>query len=274
VRDAASARALPDEHAGTAAIVPDTAVDIARLWDKASLSDSFEEFLRRKSLTPDDALLCLHVRPGGWGKHTPASLAAAIERFAAAREMVPVLLSVAPSLGDRDTLRAVSRCLGCRHAVADDAVLLREIAAVIGGSRAYIGNSLHGYITAAAYGVAGVIVARPGFAKFTGFAEQIGRAADVVRDWDGGLDRLAATLASGSAPRIEPALHRRLDWHWLAIAEVIARPEAGRARRAALLSYLRGTGDLLDALGPLKPAFAAGLRDSAANPGVTDVRRP
>jgi hypothetical protein len=274
VRDAASARALPDEYNGNAAIVLDTAVDISRLWDAASLSDSFGEFLRRKSLTRDDALLCVHIRPGGRGKHAPPSLAAAIERFATARGMIPVLLSVAPSLGDGDTLRAVSRCLASRHVLADDAVLLKAVAAVISGSRAYIGNSLHGYITAAVHGVPGVIVARPGFAKFAGFAEQIGRAADVSRDWDSGLDRLAATLASGARPLIEPALHRRLDWHWQAVADAIARPEVGRARRAALLSHLGRNGHLLDALGPLKTAFAASLRDSGANQSVADARRP
>jgi polysaccharide pyruvyl transferase WcaK-like protein len=275
VRDGASARMLPAEYAGMAAVVPDTAAEIAEVWDAASLSETFRRFLRRKSLTGDDALFCVQVRPGGWGRDTPASLAAGIERFAAALGLVPVLLSIGPSLGDREALRAVSRCLEGRHVVADDdPAALREVAAVIGRSRAYLGNSLHGYITAAAYGVPGAIVARPGFRKFAGFAEQIGRDCDVVRDWDSGLDRLATTLSSGSTPRIEPALRQRLDWHWQRIADAIARPGAGRMRRTSLLCRVSRAGFPHDAFGRLGKAFAIHLKDHGQNRGAPDALRP
>lgn len=271
VRDGASARALPTEYVGTAAIVPDTAADVAGLWDAGLLAQTFARFQQRKWLTDDEQLFCVQVRPGGWGKHTPASLAAQIGRFAAARGLVPLLLSIGPSLGDRETLRALSRCLECRHVLADDCTALREVAAVIARSRAYFGNSLHGYITAAAYGVPGAIVARPGFAKFTGFAEQIGRSADVVRDWEAGLDRLASTLGTGAAPRLGPDLHQRLDWHWQRIAEAIAQPAAGRTRRAALLLQIGRIGLLRDVFGPVGEAFEACLRDGAEQRDAADA---
>src|SRR5581483_1953001 len=58
-RDAATAHALSHAPTTTPAIVPDTAAEVARLWDAGSMSENFGQFLRRHSLAPDDALLCL-----------------------------------------------------------------------------------------------------------------------------------------------------------------------------------------------------------------------
>ena len=165
----------------------------------------------------------MQVRPGGGGRATAAELARLLEDFAAAQGLLPVLLSIGPSLGDGATLRALSAAMAGRHVLLDAPARLCDVAAVLAWARGYVGDSLHGYITACAHGVPGAIVARPAFRKFEGFASEVGRGQDVVRDWDGGFARLGATLAAADRPVLGAEVFARLDAHWNRIAAVIGR---------------------------------------------------
>lgn len=235
VRDNASVRALPVTEASSVVMVPDTVADLAKVWPLTSLSDAFKGFLRRHSLSGDERLFCIQLRPGGSGRDTAASIAERINRFATSHHLLPVLLSIGPSLGDGETLRAVAQSLKCRYLLLDAPKALREIAAVIGHARAYLGNSLHGYVTAVSYGVPGAIVGRPAFRKFAGFASQIGREPDVTPSWDAGLDRLAEILACGLPPTLGQALPVALERHWQTVIRSIATAGRERNGRAALL---------------------------------------
>ncbi|MGE0418833.1 MAG: polysaccharide pyruvyl transferase family protein [Acetobacteraceae bacterium] len=240
VRDRASAGSLSGCIAQPAIIVPDTALDVARIWPREALSEAYRQFILRMSLCGTEATLCVHLRPGGLGHASIPEVAASIDRIARDLDLTPVLLSIGPSLGDADTLQALSDRLTTRHVLANRPTTLREIASVIAHARGYLGNSLHGYVTAAAYGVPGVVVARPGFRKFLGFAEQIGRPEDVVGGWSLGFVRLANGLMNRPQPVLGADIVARLDQHWDRIVASLADPNAGRARRAAFLRHVGG----------------------------------
>ncbi|MEQ1954015.1 polysaccharide pyruvyl transferase family protein [Mesorhizobium yinganensis] len=234
VRDEASLRFLQPDG-GLAILVPDTVADLADVWPAASLATDFDALRQRKGIGADAALLVVHARPGGLGSLSPAALAAMIADFAEPRGLTPLLLSLGPSLGDVEVLRQLSQAMPIRHVLLDNPAGLREMAAAIANARLYVGNSMHGYIAAACYATPGVIVARPAFHKFVGFARQIDATDDVARNWPGAFERAAVRINTRSS--IGSSVASSLDRHWEQVVKVIDDLEPGRARRAA---FLRG----------------------------------
>ena len=221
VRDRASAAHLA--WWGHVSVVPDTAAEVGLLWPAAVLDAALAGLAALHEFMPEEGLLAVQVRPGGWARATADELARMLEGFAAAHGLLPVLLSIGPSLGDGATLRALSAAMAGRHVLLDAPGRLCDVAAVLARARGFVGNSLHGYITSCAHGVPGAIVARPAFRKFEGFAAEIGRGQDVVRDWDAGFARLGAALTAADRPLLGPEVFARLDAHWNRIATVIGR---------------------------------------------------
>lgn len=238
VRDEASRRFLQPDG-GSAVLVPDTVADLASVWPPASLTAAFDALRRRKGIAAEDALFAVQARPGGLGGLSPEALAATIADFARPRGLTPLLLSLGPSLGDVEVLRQLSRAMRIRHILLDDPAGLREMAAAIAGARLYVGNSMHGYVAASCYATPGVIVARPAFHKFSGFACQIDAAGDVARSWPDAFERAAARI--NTAPRISSSVASALDRHWEHVAQAIGDRERGRARRAAFLRRVVAT---------------------------------
>ncbi|WP_442577925.1 polysaccharide pyruvyl transferase family protein [Mesorhizobium sp. ASY16-5R] len=232
VRDEASLRFLQPEG-GSALQVPDTVADLGNVWPATSLTADIRALRQRKDIATDDALFAVQARPGGLGNVSPEALSGMITDFAQPRGLTPLLLSLGPSLGDFEVLRQLSRAMPIRHVLLDDPAGLREMAAAIAGARLYVGNSMHGYVAAACYATPGVIVARPAFHKFVGFAHQIDAAADVARNWPDALER--AALRINTRPNLGSSVASALDRHWEQVVKAIDDPEPGRAKRAAFL---------------------------------------
>ncbi|MEJ8571582.1 polysaccharide pyruvyl transferase family protein [Microbaculum marinum] len=233
VRDAPGMRFLGSGHQTDVGVVPDTILDLARVWPLDSLRPAFEALAARKDIPAEAALMAVHVRTAGLGPLELADLAAMVDAFSAERGLTPVLVAIGPSLGDAAAARAMSDAMSRPHICLDDPSGLREIAAAIAYSRVYVGNSMHGYVTAHCYDRPGVIVARPAFRKFSGLADHLGRPDDVVSDWPDGLARAAETL--GTSVRVPQSVFAALDGHWERVVAAIADPGAGRLRRAEFL---------------------------------------
>lgn len=233
VRDGPSRRFLGSAHRESVSVVPDTIAELARAWPLRSLAPAFEGLVARKGIAADAALMAVHVRTAGLGPTGMGDLAAMLDDFAGTRGLTPVLVAIGPSLEDAQAARALGEAMAQDHVCLDDPLSLREIAAAIAHARVYVGNSMHGYVTATAYGRPGAIVARPSFRKFAGFAEHMGRPDDVVADWQDAFARIAGEL--GAEVGIPVAVSDALDGHWARVAAAIADPSAGRERRAEFL---------------------------------------
>jgi polysaccharide pyruvyl transferase WcaK-like protein len=257
VRDQPSA-----EHLGNASdssIVPDTAVDIAALWPRHSLSLELRSLFERKITEPCSNLLVIHVKERSINTDH-ATIAKNITEFAAAFDLTPILIAIGQCHGDHMTALRLSRHLHAPHILLDDPVGLREIAAVIAHAKLYVGASLHGYITAAAYDVPGVIVAQPALPKFKGFLAHIGRPHDLVGDWSQAFTRAASLLAEPFARRIPEAVIQALDAHWDRVGSVFVKPAHKMADRTRFLrhyiqwgSRTRGMPWIFE---PMSPRFA------------------
>jgi polysaccharide pyruvyl transferase WcaK-like protein len=236
VRDQASLDLLGPQEGLEAGIVPDTAIDLARMWPISTLEAAFKTLIERKAAPLDAKFLAIHVKERSLDLGY-AEIAAAIEQFSGSRGLVPLLVAIGPCHDDHIIARQIARHLRVAHVLLDDPVGLAEIAAAIAHSTLYLGSSLHGYITAAAFDVPGVIVARPALAKYAGFLAHIERPQDMAGDWRLAFELGAARLAGPKRRGIPDTLFLSLDKHWDRIRAAITKPASLMAKRTRFLRH-------------------------------------
>ncbi len=239
VRDRGSAELLSAPTDLPVSIVPDPIADLARLWPRKRLEEPFRWLAARKGFPAEARILALHVRDRSLIGLGAEGLAHLIGGFAAARGLTPLLVAVGAAHDDPRIAGEVARHMPQPPVVLDDPESLLEITAAFAHAACYVGASLHGYVAASAYGVPGVLVARPAYRKFTGFLEHVGREGDLARDWPAAFVIGRERAEEEASPRIPPAVHAALDAHWARIVRGISDPARGHAARrdfpAALL---------------------------------------
>ncbi|MBP0445055.1 polysaccharide pyruvyl transferase family protein [Roseomonas sp. SSH11] len=261
VRDCGTARLLDAEELAIE-VVPDTALDLPKLWPLAGLREVFRNFLARKHLAGDTACLALHVRARSLASIDVGTFARRLDDLARRHQVLPLLLVLGPVLGDLPVLRALSEQLTVPHILLDDAVSLRELAAAIAFSACYLGGSLHGYVTAAAYGTPGALVALPARPKYSGLVEQIGRAEDLAVSWDEGFLHADALLTRRGRTILPGHVGQALDRHWTRVVQAFGDREIGRKPRADFLRAYMREGARLEGAG-----WAVGAHLSGPGPG-------
>jgi polysaccharide pyruvyl transferase WcaK-like protein len=227
VRDATSAGWL---QPGKTHVVPDTALGLSSLWPRASLEPDFRALLARHAPAPGP-YVAIHVKERSLDEPL-GQLAIRLEEFCAATGRTPILIGIGQCHGDHEVATALARDLGGACIDLGLPVGLREIAAAIAFSDAYIGASLHGYVTAVSYGRSGVIVGKPHLPKMQGLLSQIGREADEAVNWSTALEQMRRRI--GTVPPVLPTTAMAaLDRHWEAVIEaltILPLPLAGQSR--------------------------------------------
>lgn len=235
VRDAASLEHLGPTGGAAVAVVPDTAVDVARLWPRDRLAATFARLLERKGFAAEGRFLSLHVKARST-ELAPEAMAARISAFAAAHGLTPVLVPLGPCHHDDVTVRRIGRHVTGPVVVVDDPQSLEEIAAVIANASLHLGSSLHGYITSAAYDVPSLVVARPALPKFSGFLAHTGRPQDLVAGWEEAFAGAPARLAEPvTGPLVPASVHAALDAHWARVLAELAAPRSNMLQQARFL---------------------------------------
>lgn len=253
VRDLESAAAMERWSGRRPLVMPDTALDLPRLWPRQMLHRRFAKIRARLGVPDGGPVVALHVKERSLAGMPVATFAAALSSALETCNAVAVLLAIGRCHGDHAVTQAIHRAAPARTFAFDDAVTLRAIAAVIASADAYLGASLHGHITAAAYGVPSRVVAVPGLHKFAGQASLMGRVGDVVASWEIALNGLSGCLAE---PRqvLPAAVSSKLDAHWEEMARLVsAGPQPGRHQ------------DIFDHSDPDK-ALAAAVRLASGRP--------
>ncbi|GGJ20264.1 polysaccharide pyruvyl transferase family protein [Neoroseomonas lacus] len=275
VRDEGSLRLLDPQGAADIAVVPDPIADLPRLWPKAQLAEDYRRLLARKGVPSETRLLALHLRNRSIAGIDQAALGAALRDFATGQGLTPMLVAVGESHDDPAVAREMAARIGAPLLMLDDPLSLREITAALAHSGLYVGASLHGYIVTAAYGVPGVLVARPRYNKFAGFLAQTGRPQDLATDWSEAL-RVAAQRQPATGEAFVPAAATTaLDRHWDRIVTAFGAPGARAAQRQAFAMAL-----LCGAVAAEGPAWAMApflnrrMRAEARAAGATAAASP
>jgi hypothetical protein len=238
VRDKGSAELLAAPEDIDVHVIPDPIAELARLWPASELEVAFKTFLARNGMDPAAKCLALHFRNRSLAGAGSWAAAAWIAEFADASGLMPVLIGIGQSHHDHILAREIGAHLAIPHVLFDDPSSLKEVAAVIANSLLYIGASLHGYIAAQAYGVPGVLVAKPAYRKFRGFLDHTGETNDLVRDWPEAFARGAEYLSAFRRRAMPESVFRALDAHWGRIAGALGdQPKRSRERRSFLRFY-------------------------------------
>lgn len=171
VRDSFSADKVNKLLDKPAQVIPDTALSVSELWPATSI----ENHLRTKpiviSLTPTDILQ-------RW--HEIEILFDSIKKRADFSGEVIFLPLMAWQGDDKFLRQQIKQRSDLTITIKDRSLSLKDCALTIANSLAYVGNSLHGLITAVSYGVPGVLVEPLGYKannKYLGFMNHFGTAS-------------------------------------------------------------------------------------------------
>jgi hypothetical protein len=237
VRDADSRRFLGKAPGMEVDVAPDTAIELAALWPKDSLAPVFHEMVQRKSARPEARFLGVHLRVRGDDEDEFMRIGSLISAFAQEHSLTPLLIAIGPAARDDVAVRRTAAHLTCDHVLLDDPRSLKEIAAALAFSVAYVGQSLHGAIAAAAYGVPGILVSPLPAWRFRGFLASRGKLEWLAPDWRAAL---AAAAHLPMAAPLPPHMYEALDVHWRRISEHLGTTrQAVDARFAFLQAFMR-----------------------------------
>lgn len=224
LRDAASR-----EFWGAAAvpgidILPDTALDLAALWPVETLRSHAEAAFTRHGMAVPARWLALHVND----RYMDGDLslqARQIEALVRQTEALPVLIAIGPCHGDHSLAAALGVELKIPALILDRPGSLREIAGLIAHAAGYVGSSMHGLITALAYGRPALAIARARMVKFCGLLGHLGMPERLAQSWGAAVQTtpLLDPVPAEGLQAIRQA-RDRIDAHWARLRGLFGAP--------------------------------------------------
>jgi hypothetical protein len=220
VRDEGSLRRLrATGYEGESVVAPDPGYDVTRLWTAAQLDEAWEDVCRRAGQTVATRTVALHASPHRNGE-APAELALAFDAIAERLDAQPLLLALGPVHGDDRLLAEVAEQMARKPLAVLRPDPLVETTACLAHALAYYGASMHGAITAAAFGHPACLVTPAPEPKFDGVSRELGDRLTRWSDWTeavAGAD--PAEMADGALPR---AVSDARDEHCAALRSALS----------------------------------------------------
>lgn len=208
-------------------VVPDTAHDIPGLFSEAALRAAYDEAFHVRNAPRPNRTIAFHLNERYLGEEV-GFIAARIDRICKQAEAEPILLGLGPCHGDDALATELGALLKTRALIVDRPKSLLEAAACIRHASAYYGSSLHGAITACAFGTRALLVAKEGSGggKFSEYFRSQDLDAWHVHDWAAAealsedFIKCEDHIWKAVAPRVGPALDR----HWERLTKSLLDP--------------------------------------------------
>lgn len=232
-------------------VVPDPAVLLPRLLP-AGLLDRRLRYLRAIGAYPVRGP-ALVVQGSRVLLQWIEDLAQAIDALAHEVNVPVALVQTGPTHGDGEFAEALSARLGAEVFAVSD-VGVEDIAAAIAASAGFVGNSLHGNITAFSYGRPHVVMGMNRESKLQGFVRLV-EAEDCLAERPGDVaSAFNAAAALTDRRQVHTRLVRAADRHFDRLADVARQAAARRVRPDA---RPRSIPDLERHVAALRYAFEA-----------------
>lgn len=182
-------------------IIPDTVFDISRMWP-----------LSQFDLNNGKKYISIHVnqRYGGNAKDTASALDDIISITGAELHLIPI----GPCHGDLEYMYEIISNMNSKKIKAIKHLSLYGFAKEIAQSQIYIGSSMHGFITAASYGVPSLLVLNNNpMEKFIGLLDTLEAPKSVIcLSWIDSAKKL--NMAWSLSKDVREKIFNRLDLHW------------------------------------------------------------
>lgn len=222
VRDKKSAEIVYKWTDCKANIIPDTAAGIHMLWSKKELLDKFYTSDIGIAIPNGKKITALHIKERslcGWSIDSfVKKLRIELEK----NNSVGLLLALGRCHGDHNICKLINDEMPEETIDLSNLCSLKDIASVICSSDGYIGSSLHGEITAFAYGTPSCLVALDSLHKFREQCSQLDRQHRITNDWRQALDRLPGLLSEKRTLH-KAEVFEKLNIHWDMVKDQITR---------------------------------------------------
>jgi polysaccharide pyruvyl transferase WcaK-like protein len=204
-------------------VVPDTAWEVDALWTREQLAEAFARAFQSRGRQAPTTTLAFHLNDRYLFQMSTSEVAQLLDEACTRQSATAILLAMGRCHGDHELALRVGKKMKTAPLIVDQPASLCEIAACIAHSIAYVGSSMHGFITASAFGVPAVSVATRAMTKFVGLMRSTGLEGMLQEGWPGACDVLASLdlakqreLISTVRQGAQPAL----DAHWAAITDM------------------------------------------------------
>jgi len=207
------------------AIVPDTAWGVDCLWTEEQLAAAHAALFAAGGLKRPERSIVLHVQRWSIGQAGIRALAQKLDAIARSLAATPIILAAGPCYGDDVLAREVAQHMSTSPVIFDIPGRLLEIAACIAHASLYAGSSMHGLITASAFGIPGLCVADRG-GRFSAIADFHGTQNIFVTGWEQVPDLLPFLLSESHRSNLLSARNRakaELRVHWGRIRSELER---------------------------------------------------
>lgn len=202
-------------------LVPDTALEVSNLWTEGELADAHASVWRRLGRPAPARTVIVHVNPA-MVQEAEQEIVQCIEAISRCWQATAVLVPLCRWSGDEASQRSLAVAPSTEAMVASEPESLKEIVALFAHADCYFGSSLHGMITACAFGKKGLLVG-PKQPKYEGFLEWFGLERWVVPEWRAGAgaadDLIAMPLDSWTG--IRTFAGHFLDEHWKRVWDIV-----------------------------------------------------
>ncbi|MBE0455438.1 MAG: polysaccharide pyruvyl transferase family protein [Roseovarius sp.] len=242
VRDEVSRKFLLDVCPGLdIAVVPDTVWDLPSIWTVEELDAEFVALTGGLS-EASGPHISIHVNDRYAKDIDSKELAEVIDKLCREMQASAILVAIGPCHGDGSFARKIAGQMTAPTVLIDRPASLKQLCAAISRSDFYCGSSMHGYLTAAAFAVPALVVARK-TVKFDGLVRQAGSPVTLVSSWNkvlstfANIDRSKLSAVFSENQKVRSS---ELKAHWSEINEQLEptlHAEHGAFGRAEFLEY-------------------------------------
>lgn len=218
------------------AVIPDPAWTVDTLWNAEQLRAAYDALFARLGIRQPQRSVVFHLNRRYVGELRLSELAGQLDRIAELLSAQPVLVAMGNCHGDDVLARDVSAYMSSLPIMVDKPQSLREMAACFAFASVYVGSSMHGLITASAFGVPGVSVANRMMIKFGGLAEFIGQPDVIAENWDEAKETLSHMDFDRRKLDLRAARKRAytaLESHWNRIRTELSVTHSNRPAQVA-----------------------------------------
>ena len=230
VRDQKSLDNLDAPEDVDVVLVPDTIFSLPELWPKNGLKERFRTLVREHGGSVTKRYMAVHVKARSLDRDYKF-MAEQLDGFSSKMQVIPVLLALGHCHDDHLAADKISDLMTVSHLNFARLTSLADVAATLAGSCAYVGASMHGYITAVSYGNPARIIGKPDLPKNRAVTKMLNREQDFLGSWEAALDLPLSWMqedASATLALIADDIVPRLDQHWTTIGQIIREGDDAR----------------------------------------------
>ena len=205
-------------------VVPDPAWEISGLWTGDQLAKAYEDAFVRRHKKPPHRSIAVHLNSRYMTGSLVETIAQILDKISISMDVTVILIGVGPCHGDDELARQAGFHMKTLPLIIDQPESLMEVAACIACSKAYAGSSMHGFITASAFGVPGICVVNGTNIKFQELKAQFDDESILADSWQTAAYRLPTIdtdIKRANLCKIKSKMLVQLDSHWNRILKVI-----------------------------------------------------